>query len=216
MLRHWIPAAMLACFVLAAAACDRNRHAGANQEARDGATNLPVPDAGKGSVTGMPDKPGPGAVGPHPGAGEDIASDGALVDGSDAPTTPAAVPEEPTAEDAVALVRSYYAAIVAHDYLRAHLLWSNEGVASGQSAAQFAAGFADTADVVVEPGAPGQVEGAAGSRFIEVPVSIRATKLDGSVHRYVGSYTLRRAVVDGASATQRAWRIASADIRETR
>ena len=214
--RHWIPTAMLVCVVLAVSACNRPRHAGAGQDAGDDATNLPVPDAGKGSVTGMPDKPGPGAVGPPPGTSEAIASDDALADIIDASTTAATVPDEPTADDAVALVRSYYAAIVAHEYPRAYSLWSNDGVASGQSAAQFAAGFADTTDVVVEPGAPGQVEGAVGSRFIEVPVSIRATKADGSVHRYLGSYTLRRAVVDGASATQRAWRIASADIREAR
>jgi len=32
----------------------------------------------------------------------------------------------------------------------------------------------------------------------------------------VGAYTLRRAVVDGAGAEQRAWRIASADLREVK
>ena len=72
------------------------------------------------------------------------------------------------------------------------------------------------ASVSAEVGEPGRVDAAAGSRYIEIPVSITATRRDGSVHRYAGAYTLRRAVVDGASADQRAWRIASADLREVR
>ena len=124
------------------------------------------------------------------------------------------VPGEPSAADAVAVLRDYYAAIGARDYARAHALWSDGGRASGQTLEQFANGFANTASVVAEPGEPGRVEPAAGSRYIEVPVSITATRDDGSVRRYLGNYTLRRAVVDGASAEQRAWRIATADIRE--
>jgi hypothetical protein len=62
--------------------------------------------------------------------------------------------------------------------------------------------------------APGAIDAAAGSRFITIPVAITATRSDGSVHRFDGTYTLRRAVVDGATAEQRAWRIASADLRE--
>ena len=49
---------------------------------------------------------------------------------------------------------------------------------------------------------------------MRVPVSIRAVQVDGSEHRYEGSYTLRRAVVDGASEAQREWRIEGADLRE--
>jgi hypothetical protein len=62
--------------------------------------------------------------------------------------------------------------------------------------------------------APARMEGAMGSRYIEVPVAVEATARDGSVRRYVGAYTLRRAVVDGATPEQRAWHIASADLRE--
>ena len=61
---------------------------------------------------------------------------------------------------------------------------------------------------------PGRIEGAAGSRYVTVPVTIQASHQDGSNHRYAGTYTLRRAVVDGASEEQRAWRIESADLRE--
>ena len=68
---------------------------------------------------------------------------------------------------------------------------------------------------MVDIGPPGQVDAGAGSRFIEVPVTLRAQQADGAFRHYEGRYVLRRAVADGASAAQRAWRIASADLRET-
>ena len=83
-----------------------------------------------------------------------------------------------------------------------------------QTPEQFAAGFADTTRVELVAGTPGPVEGAAGSRYAEIPVTVEATHRDGRRVRYVGHYTLRRAMVDGASAEQRAWHIASADLRE--
>ena len=228
-------AVLLVASALALAGCNRDQDSAARGSA-DGIASLPGPESGGGSVTGMPDRPGPGPVGP-PSTGKAalppdtaIADDGSLVfpaagdmpanDGMQPANPGEATQAMPAAEpatddaDAVAVVRSYYAAIDARQYARAYSLWSGNGSASGQSPEQFAAGFADTVDVVVEPGAPGRLDAAAGSRFIEVPVSVRATRDDGSVHRYAGSYTLRRAVVDGATAEQRAWRIASADIRE--
>jgi hypothetical protein len=63
--------------------------------------------------------------------------------------------------------------------------------------------------------APARLEGAMGSRYIEVPVSVEATARDGSVRRSVGAYTLRRSAWSMvATPDQRAWRIASADLRE--
>ena len=202
--------------ILALPGCEReSAAAGTEGEAGDDIA-LPRPDAGAGSVTGMPDEPGPGAIGPPTAADTGSVDDPEIVFDGEA-TDPASVdvvPGEPSTADAVAVLRDYYAAIAARDYARAHAMWSDDGRASGQTLEQFANGFANTASVVAEPGEPGRVEPAAGSRYIEVPVSITATRDDGSVHRYLGNYTLRRAVVDGASAAQRAWRIASADIRE--
>jgi hypothetical protein len=244
---------LLPCLLLVLSACGGDRGA-ASGDAAQADANLPKPEAAGGSVTGMPDKPGPGQVGPPPanatgdGLPPDtpIASDGSLGmppgdDGSTSgvvepsfpgspeagspeaanpeagtPETPPAPSLEPSPQDAVSVVRDYYAAIDARQFARAYALWSGGGNASGQTPQQFAGGFADTTQVVVETGAPGRIDAAAGSRYIEVPVAVRATHADGSVHRYVGAYTLRRAVVDGASAEQRAWRIASADLREVR
>lgn len=209
---------------------------GAAQDASG--ASLPAPEgAGRGGLTGMPDKPGPGQIGAPvdtapvaPALDENgnplpVPADAtAPVDASTAPADTAATPpadagaatpaSEPTPEDAVALIRDYYAAINGKNFDHAYGLWFDGGRASGQDPQQFANGFAQTASVSVEVMPPGRVDAGAGQRYIEVPVAIAATQRDGSQRKYVGAYTLRRAVVDGASAEQRAWHIASADIRE--
>jgi hypothetical protein len=216
-----LPALLIASTL---AACGGDDASGVAKRA-DGSTldALPTPEGARGSVTGMPDEPGPGqqpaesvtTMSPDAytgvddlleeqagGLGEDIAMDGDE-NASDEPP-----------QDAVDAVQQYYAAIEARDYATAYTLWADGGRASGQSPEQFAAGFAETAQVVVTPDAPARLEGAVGSRYIEVPVAVEATSRDGRVRRFVGAYTLRRSVVDGASEEQRAWRIASADLRE--
>jgi hypothetical protein len=223
---------LAACCALLAACGPRDRAGDAARQATGGIESLPGPEAGNGPVTGMPDKPGPGPVGSELAgattAVPPLAAGDALPmpppDAGDLPAPPDATQSpsqsqsmaEPTPADAAAVIASYYAAIAASQYPRAYALWSGGGQASGQTAQQFAAGFADTASVSVDVGTPGRVDAAAGSRFVEIPVAVTATRRDGSVHRYAGAYTLRRAVVDGASAEQRAWRIASADLREVR
>jgi hypothetical protein len=66
--------------------------------------------------------------------------------------------------------------------------------------------------VTVRTGEPGRIEGSAGSRFIEIPVTIEARTTADSTQRFAGTYALRRAVVDGASEAQRRWHIYSAGI----
>jgi hypothetical protein len=67
--------------------------------------------------------------------------------------------------------------------------------------------------VTAQVGAPGRVEGAAGSRYVSVPVEVHATTTAGAAQCFRGTYTLRRAVVPGATVEQRRWHIASADLR---
>jgi len=238
---------LLSCLPLLLCACGPDGDRVARDEAGSpAAEGLPHPAGASGSVTGMPDEPGPGqpiadaddatdplvgvdglplppgAIGPDglplppEMTGEPIAADGVpnVPAGGDA--APPAAAAEPGGDAAIAVIRTYYDAINASDFDRAHGLWSDGGNASGQTAEQFARGFTDTAGVVAQIGAPGRIEGAAGSRFIEVPVAVEARTRDGGVRRFVGAYTLRRSVVDGASPEQRQWRIASADIREVR
>ena len=192
---------------------------------------LPVPAGASGSVTGMPDRPGPGPVGAQgvelPPAevaldadGNPLPPDGLPVEGVPADGAVADIAQEgagadePTANDAVAVLREYFAAINSGNFARAYALWSDGGRASGQSPQGFADGFADTTGISVELLPPGRVDAAAGSRFVEVPVNLRASLRDGGERRLTGDFTLRRAVVDGATPEQRAWRIASSDLRE--
>lgn len=226
-------------FALSLAACgDRDaRDAAASAQAPAQEEALPSPDADGGAVTGMPAKPGPGPIGPPtppemvgepvlpPEAIPDsvLAEDGAIAPAAqdaarqaDQATAPAGqVPPEPTPDDAVAVVRDYYAALAAGDFARARALWSEGGAASGHSAQELAAQYAGTAALTVDTGAPGRVDPAAGSRYIKVPVNITRTLADGGVQRSTGIVALRRSVVDGASAEQRAWRIAWAELRAT-
>ncbi|WP_149194929.1 hypothetical protein [Luteimonas suaedae] len=232
---RFLHALVLGLAALSLAACGDGKQEAADARGAAEPEALPAPAPPAGGITGMPDAPGPGQVplgGEPPPPEPWLAPDGnfglpPLEDEPEAGLSAGeadAAPDddtqagvgEPTVEDAAAVIREYYAAIDQGDYARAYHLWSNDGEASGQTEERFAAGFAQTAEVTVEVGAPGTVEGAAGSRYLQIPVAVTARHEDGSVHRYAGHYVLRRAVVDGASAEQRAWRIASAELREER
>lgn len=112
------------------------------------------------------------------------------------------------------LIRRYYRAIDARDYATAYSQWSDDGAASGKDYASFAAGFAETASVDVRLGYGQPPEGAAGSLYITIPVTVNAVLRDGRRQSFTGSYTLRRVNdVDGSTAEQRSWHIASAQLR---
>lgn len=215
-------ACVLSCLAALPACGDRPATEARPSRAQAQEESLPGPDQPAGSITGMSPRPGPGEVPlagePPPPVVAEPADEVDLLNPETGllPGSAADVPGEPTPQDAVAVIGDYYAAINAGSYARAYALWSEDGHASGQTPQQFADGFADTAQVVVTLGEPGRVDPGAGQRYIQVPVAINATADDGSVRRYAGTYTLHRTVVDGATAEQRAWRIASADLREVK
>lgn len=125
---------------------------------------------------------------------------------------PAGGPEIGSRAAAVTVLRDYYDALSEHDYARAYGHWADGGAASGQSFDAFRRGYAQTASVEVEIGEPGRIDPAAGSRYVQIPVEIRATTTGGAAQCFRGSYTLVRAVATGATAEQRHWHIYSADI----
>jgi hypothetical protein len=123
-------------------------------------------------------------------------------------------PSDTTADEAPGdVVRRYYQAIAARNFDVAYHLWSNGGRASGQSSREFARGFAQTARVHVTLRDSVSIEGAAGSQYATVPVVVDAVQQNGRTQHFAGTYTLRRAMVDGATAEQRQWRIDSADLQ---
>ncbi len=127
-----------------------------------------------------------------------------------APDSPAASTAESGPAD---VVRRYYQAIAAKNFDDAYVLWSNRGKASGQSSREFARGFAQTARVHVTIADSVRLEGAAGSQYATVPVIVDAVQKNGRGQHFAGTYTLRRSMVDGATAEQRQWRIESADLQ---
>lgn len=111
------------------------------------------------------------------------------------------------------VVIDYYAAIDARDFTKAYALWDDKGAASGQSYEHFSGGYANTLSVKADVGESRDEEGAAGSRFIQVPVELKALQRDGSERAYRGRFTLRAVMADGASEEQRRWHLASAEMQ---
>jgi hypothetical protein len=149
----------------------------------------------------------------HERSGGMTVIDGAVA-GAARPTGPRRRPAaEESARAAADRIRAYYAAIEARDYRRAYSIWGRDGASSGKTYRQFAAGFARTAHVRARIGTLGAVEGAAGSRYVEVPVTVLAVTRSGARQRFTGRYVMRRVVVEGATAAQRRWHIEAARLR---
>jgi hypothetical protein len=126
------------------------------------------------------------------------------------PTTAAAATQAPAgATDttaAVQVVLDYYNAIVQKQYDAAYGLWAQNGMASGQTRAEFEQGYAGTAGVSVLLDKP-----TASHNAVVVPSTILSVlnqpNQDQKPQRFTGTYTLSR---EGES-----WRIVSANITET-
>lgn len=197
---------------------------------------LPAPAGVPGTgVTGMPDEPGPNEVGPPEPATDEaplmLGPDGLPLPAETAPAPPgldpatglplppppadpaAAPAPEPAptvdalaADEAVATVREYHAAINAGALGRAYALWADGGRASGQSPQEFADGFAAVESMSVEIAPPTRADTA----LARVPVTLTLRRRDGTERRLAGHYTLRRDGLDPAAG----WRIAGARLRE--
>jgi len=126
------------------------------------------------------------------------------------PTTAAAATQAPAgATDttaAVQVVLDYYNAIVQKQYDAAYGLWAQNGMASGQTRAEFEQGYAGTAGVSVLLDKP-----TASQNGVVVPSTILSvlnqSNHDQKPQRFTGSYTVSR---EGES-----WRIVRATITET-
>ncbi|NYT41236.1 MliC family protein [Sphingomonas sp. R-74633] len=129
--------------------------------------------------------------------------------------TPDVVSEAPFTEDsaqgAANVVQTYYALLGEGKYGQAYALWG--AGAAGMSREAFAASFAKYRDYHAEVGAPSAIEGAAGSRYVTVPVRAYGNLKAGGPFNMRGSVTLRRAVVDGATPEQRRWHISGSDLK---
>ena len=111
-------------------------------------------------------------------------------------------------QDAAQVVQTYFALIGEKKYADAYRLWFDGGKASQMTEAQFAASFGAYIQFEAQVGAPGDVEGAAGSSYVEVPVVVYGRLKNGQAVHLSGPFTLRRSNnVPGSSAEDRTWRI---------
>jgi hypothetical protein len=118
------------------------------------------------------------------------------------------------ATDPADVIRRYYDAIGNAQYVTAYALWEGSGRASGQRRGEFASGFAQTERTIASVGDSVRVEGAAGSQYASVPVTVDAVSRGGTREHFTGTYTLRRSMVDGATPEQRTWHIYSAHLQQ--
>ncbi len=143
---------------------------------------------------------------------DEIARSCALL-GEDASTTSGCSVDAKSDAAAAAVVRRYYAALNAHDYSTAWQQWGPDG-RPGQRFTDFQKGFAETRATRVTIGRMGPSEGAAGSIYATIPVTVDAQLDDGKQQRFTGQYVVRRVNdVPGASADQLRWHIDSATLK---
>ena len=112
-----------------------------------------------------------------------------------------------------AVLMTWADALERGDWTQARAQWGHGGTDSGLDEEAFAAQWRRYQRLDIHVG-QGEVDGAAGSLYYEVPVSIDAVLRDGRVVRLAGPVTLRRVNdVDGASAEDLAWHIGQSDLR---
>src|SRR5690606_5897910 len=195
---------------LALAGCERDGGAGpaypsapapAPSSVPEPANVAPTPIAPPADLASRPpvEPPAPGAPGGLPDDRTPV---------SEAPFT------AESAQGAADVLQTYFALIGEQKFTEAYRLWGEDGAASGRSEADFVTGFEAYRTYNAQIGAPGRVEGAAGSLYVEVPVVIYGRRMTGEEVRQHGTAQLRRVHdVPGSTPEQRRWRIVKLDLQ---
>jgi hypothetical protein len=117
-------------------------------------------------------------------------------------------PIDPKSAEAAGQVVQHYAALIEQGRWReAKDFWSNDAAAE-----HFRTELADYSAVHMEIGKPGEMEGAAGSSYVTVPVIFYGTKTKSGSYRRAADIILRRVNdVPGSTEAQRRWHIERID-----
>lgn len=141
------------------------------------------------------------------------------------PGEPGALPDDRTpvaegqidpksAQGAGQVVQLFGGLLEQRRFADARELWSDGGRASGLTEAEFVAAYDKYAEIHSEVGAPGEMEGAAGSIYVEVPLRLYGKLKSGESFNMVGPVALRRVNdVPGSTAEQRRWHIFQSDLK---
>lgn len=137
------------------------------------------------------------------------------------PGTPGGFPDDRTplseapftatsAQGAADVMQHYYALIGQKRYAEALQLWGP----AAEAATAFERSFGDKLEYHGLVGSPGEIEGAAGSLFVTVPIQVYGRLRDGRELHQLGKATLRRVNdVPGSTAVQRLWHIERIDLQ---
>jgi hypothetical protein len=106
-------------------------------------------------------------------------------------------------------VQTYFALIGEKKWEDAWKLWGR----GGDDLANFTATMAAYRQYDAQVGAPGPIEGAAGSLYVEVPVQVYGRDAAGTEFHRLGKAVLRRVNdVPGSTPEQRRWHIEALDL----
>ena len=184
-----------AAFILMCGGCQRAPEQ-ANQD-NVPAPSAPAPPAAPGAP-GTPAQP----QAPEPGVPGGLPDDRTPLPEPNGPIDPK------SAEAAGQVVQHYGALIEQGRWTESWKLWSDAGAAK-----QFDRNWRNDSEVHMEIGKPGDMEGAAGSIYVTVPVVFYGKTSHGGGFRKKASVILRRVNdVPGSTEAQRRWHIARIDL----
>lgn len=124
---------------------------------------------------------------------------------------------DPKSAQGAGLVLQRYAGLLEQrKFAEARLLWSDDGKASGLTEKEFSDSFTQYSEIHSEIGSPGEMEGAAGSSFVEIPFRLFGKLASGKPFNQVGSVAMRRVNdVPGSSAADRQWHLYRSDLAKS-
>lgn len=187
-----VRSAILAAILAMSGGC--GQEPAANNQADAPATDLP-PIA---ETVPSPD------VGPSPNESADV-NESLVVEG----------PIDPRSGQGAGQVLQSYAALLEQGrFAEARRQWTDGGAGSGLSTQGFEEAYSKYSEIHAEIGAPGPVEGAAGSAYVDMPVRFYGRLKGGGFFNSRGTVTLRRVNdVPGSTAEQRRWHIYRIDVQ---
>lgn len=115
---------------------------------------------------------------------------------------------------AIGVVSRYYRSIDTGNLRAAYDLWADSP--ERLSFEEFVKQNEAIDEIRVRTEVPGRIEGAAGSRYVEIPAVVGIVRKDGTRRKESVTHTLRKSVVNGADSVQRSWRITSSKVNQPR
>ena len=124
------------------------------------------------------------------------------------------LPDGKSALGAAQRLQAYCDAVATKRYGEAYAYWGDGGKRSGLTLAQFRDSFAKYAAYDCHLYTPGDMEGAAGSSYVTIPLKVTGALTKGGGFVLEGPITMRRVNdVDGSTAEQRRWHIESSGLK---